>query len=666
VSLKSFSLVTSLPASSPLRRLLAKLPGAKQSGGNWSARCPAHEDQRASLSIGEGDDGRALVKCHAGCTTDNIVTALGLTLRDLMPERDALTPARAGKFKSEAPTFRTARDAVAALERQNGKCSKHWTYHDAAGEPVGLVVRWDLPDGKKDIRPVARHTTGWRIGAMPDPRPLYALPSVTKTNRVIVCEGEKCADAVRGIGFTATTCAGGSQAASKTDWTPLAGKEVWILPDNDPPGRKYAEAVAAILYKLNLPAVVKIIVLPDLPEKGDIVDWVEAHGDAAKPAGMRHELEALAEAVAPTEAPPNVVGTPRAVPDVLCMADVEPGEVPWLWLGRIPLGRITLLVGRPGAGKSFLTCDIAARLSNASPWPDGGSAPLGDTLVIAAEDDPADTIAPRLIGAGADRRRVHLLRAVKLIESNGKETAVAFDLGNVELIRNALRSRPDCRLVVVDPIGSYLGSRVDAHRDNEVRGVLAPLAALAAEMNVAVLLVCHTRKAVSSHADDAALGSRAFVGLARSVLHLSADDTDRDRKLLLPGKCNLGKPADGLAYRIVGDPPRLEWESAPLEGLRADDVLTADPGGGRRGPKPTAKLAAVDWLADLLRDGPVLKTEIEKQAEDAGLSWATVRRAQEPLAIVPYKETFSGRWYWKLPGGVAAVCVRSLGINKKK
>src|SRR5207248_3792185 len=95
-------------------------------------------------------------------------------------------------------------------------------------------------------RPVARHADGWRIGAMPDPRPLYRLPELATASRVIVTEGEKAADAARSIGFTATTSAGGSQAAGKTDWSALAGKEVWILPDNDPPGRKYAETVAAL------------------------------------------------------------------------------------------------------------------------------------------------------------------------------------------------------------------------------------------------------------------------------------------------------------------------------------------------------------------------------------------------------------------------------------
>jgi hypothetical protein len=158
------------------------------------------------------------------------------------------------------------------------------------------VIRWDGPNGK-DIRPVARHADGWRIGAIPDPRPLYGLPNLAVASRIVVCEGEKAADAARSLGFIATASAGGSQAAGKTDWRPLAGKEVWIMPDNDAPGRKYGDIVAGILAKLTPAPVVRVVELPRLPDRGDIVDWIEAHGDSAEPDAMRAEIEALAQAV---------------------------------------------------------------------------------------------------------------------------------------------------------------------------------------------------------------------------------------------------------------------------------------------------------------------------------------------------------------------------------
>src|SRR5262245_51677137 len=282
----------------PIETLLAKLPGVKKAGNGWSARCPAHEDRRASLSIAQGDAGTALVKCHAGCDTSAILTAIGLKLADLFPAKAGPSPSRNGKPRPSGKAFPTAKDAVAELERQHGKRSALWTYHDAQGEPVGVVVRWDKLSGK-DIRPAARYADGWRIGAMPDPRLLYRLPELATAERVVVTEGEKAADAARSLGFTATTSAGGSQAAAKTDWRPLAAKEVLILPDNDPAGRKYAEVVADILSKLTPPPVVRVVELPGLAGGGDIVDGIDAHGEAAEPDGMRAEIDALAAAVDP-------------------------------------------------------------------------------------------------------------------------------------------------------------------------------------------------------------------------------------------------------------------------------------------------------------------------------------------------------------------------------
>jgi hypothetical protein len=282
----------------PLETLLARLSGAKKAGNGWSARCPAHDDRRASLSIAQDHDGTVLVKCHAGCNTSAIVAAVGLKLADLFPTKAGATPTRNSKPTAGGRNFSSAKDAVAELERRHGKRSALWTYHVVHGEPVGVVVRWDKPNGK-DIRPVARHGEGWRIGAMPEPRPLYGLPDLAAARCVVVTEGEKAADAARALGFTATTSAGGSQAASKTDWRPLTGKEIWLVPDNDAPGRKYVDTVAGILAKLTPAPVVRIVELPALPEGGDIVDWIAAHGDAAEPDGLRLEVEALANAVEP-------------------------------------------------------------------------------------------------------------------------------------------------------------------------------------------------------------------------------------------------------------------------------------------------------------------------------------------------------------------------------
>jgi hypothetical protein len=282
----------------PLETLLAKLPGAKRAGSGWSARCPAHEDRRASLSIALGDDGTVLLKCHAGCDTAAVLEAVGLKLADLFHPKAGRPQARKSNGRAVGRTFPTADAAVAELERQHGKASAAWTYRDAQMEPVGVVIRWDKPHGK-DIRPVSRNGRGWGISAMPSPRPLYHLPDLATADRVVVVEGEKAADTACALGFTATTSPGGAEASSKADWRPLGGKEIWILPDNDQPGRKYADTVATILAKLTPAPAVRVVELPNLPDGGDIVEFIEAHGDAVEPDAIRAEIESLAQAVEP-------------------------------------------------------------------------------------------------------------------------------------------------------------------------------------------------------------------------------------------------------------------------------------------------------------------------------------------------------------------------------
>lgn len=652
----------------PIENLLSRLSGVRKSGSGWVARCPAHEDRKPSLSIGEGRDGTVMIHCFAGCSAEAVVDALGLELKDLFPSAGGLASSQPRNKNRAAtgPVYAKARAAVAALEARLGRRAALWAYHDASGSPVGLVLRWDTPTGKS-IRPVSKFSDGWRCAAMPEPRPLYNLPELLKADPstpVFVLEGEKCVDTARSFGWLATTSSGGAQAARKTDWRPLAGRTVYILPDGDAPGRRYADTVAEILLGLDPTTRIKIVHLyPAFETDGnDLADFIEFSQEGGlSDSQIREIIEEIAHKTPAWEPPARIatgeVAKTREVesePDLICMANVEPAEVRWLWPGRIPLGKITLLAGRPGAGKSFLTCDIAARVSRGATWPvDLARAPRGDVLFITAEDDPGDTIRPRLDAHGADCSRVHLLRAENVIRGDGSEVSVAFDLTNIAPIRAALDRLPECKLIIVDPVGSFLGDRIDAHRDNEVRFVLGPLAALAADRGVAALLVCHTRKAPSSFADDAVLGSRGFTGIARAVQHLVNDpeDSSKRRRLLLPGKSNLGLPAPGLAFSIVGGPARLEWEQTLVEAC-ADDVVCGMGGSSLpRGRPSSARDGAAAWLASFLGAGPRSATEVREAATEAGLSWATIRRAGEVLGIVPTKQTFSGRWMWALPCG---------------
>jgi hypothetical protein len=271
----------------PMDMVLERLPDARTSGVGWSARCPSHDDQHASLSVSEGDDGRALVYCHAQCSFEAILSALGLTARDVMPNGN-----KKGRTQSSAKYFSSAEEAIVALEAKHGKRSATWIYQDAAGHAVGQTIRWDRPHGK-EIRPISRTTQGWQIRAMASPRPLFGLPTLADAVSVVVVEGEACAEAVDRLGLTATTSAGGAAAAKFTDWSPLAKKTVWILPDNDNPGRKYAHEVAGILESSAKASEVKIVALPHLPPGGDIIDWIHAQGEGVPTTELQRRLMAI-------------------------------------------------------------------------------------------------------------------------------------------------------------------------------------------------------------------------------------------------------------------------------------------------------------------------------------------------------------------------------------
>lgn len=633
----------------PLQKLLSKLPGAKRSGKGWTDRCPAHDDGRASLSIAEGDDGRALVHCHAGCSTDAICGAVKLRPADLFPDPSTLPTVYGNGRKPErrrntvdnrsskptGPTFTTADAAVAELERQHGLRSSLWTYYDAEGNPCGVVVRWDHPKGK-DIRPVALIDGRWHLCGMPQPRPLYHLPEVVEAATVYVCEGEKAADAVQALGLTSTTSAHGSQSASQSDWTPLAGKSVVILPDSDEPGRRYAEAVAAILGKLTPRPTVKIVELPGLPDKGDAVEWIAAH-EGQTPEVIRAELERLANEAESVQQNRNLMK-----PCIVRLCDVKPEAVRWLWPGRVALGKLTIIAGDPGLGKSYLSCDLSARISTGREWPDDvlSSAPMGGVVILNCEDDLADTIRPRLDAHGADVSKIIALPGV---HDPLNDCERPFDLSrDLPALEQAILAIENCRLVVIDPITAYLGARTDSHNASDVRALLAPLSMLAAKHGVAVVGVSHLNKGTGA-AMYRTMGSLAFVAAARAVWCVTKDKENPLRRLFLPVKNNLGNDLTGLAYSIVNEV--LTWESAPVN-VSADDALTRD-----GDESPAGELAeAIAWLENELTPGvSVPSRTILDDAKEHGIAEKRLRKAAKRIGVVIYKRGFKNGWTWTLP-----------------
>jgi hypothetical protein len=206
------------------------------------------------------------------------------------------------KLKKVHDTAEQAADALAwgmvksGIMPEQRKPDMGWRYRNADGSDAGAVLRWDLPNERKEIRQVACVPDGWITSAMPEPRPLYRLPDIIDATEIWICEGEKAADAAALLGLQATTSAGGSNAAEKSDWTPLDGKTVYIVPDNDQAGEKYAGEVVELIRKQAPNATVRVNRLkedwPAIPDGGDIFDWQEQF-DTASAEMLRARLDAL-------------------------------------------------------------------------------------------------------------------------------------------------------------------------------------------------------------------------------------------------------------------------------------------------------------------------------------------------------------------------------------
>jgi len=573
---------------SPTERILQALEerdcNPRQNGKGWTARCPAHDDRRPSLSLSEGDDGRALVRCHAGCETDAICAAVGLRIVDLMPTADTLPRPAKPNGKPAGKTYPTARDAVAALDsvmaRDNGRRVAHWPYHDANGKPIAVVVRYDLPTptGKKQektFRPVARRGDRWTIGGMPAPRPLYGLPDLADAQRVYITEGEKSADAARSIGLTATTSAHGSQSPDKTDWTPLAGKQCVILPDNDEPGGKYANAVAEILAKQTPPATVKVVELPDLPLHGDIVDWLDTH-DAVEPETLRERIEGMADEAEPIQirAAPRERDRARIECCPIPASKLGDGEqIEWPWHGYLATGFITLLVGLWKGGKTTLVGHLLKCFSSGGDL--AGAVVPAKVLVITEEGSGLWARRRDEVGFG-DHVHFHIrpfktrptfrewetyVDSVATVVKDGGFNVVIFDTWQ------AVNPCPD---------------------ENDAAGTMRAVTPLhgISEEGVAILLVHHPKKGDAGEG-QASRGSGALTGFVDIILELrrfnAQEADDRRRKLKshsrfeeTPAEIVIELQHDG--YRLVGttgDANRDDRQKV-ISDILTDDWRTSD------------------------------------------------------------------------------------------
>lgn len=509
-------------------------------------------------------------------------------------------------------------------------------------ETEGVEAVRRVAGGKKECYPRVRDDADapWRDGKGIAPKEriyhradLDAMPDV----RVYVVEGEGCADILHDAGEAAITWRGGcgqlKQSVAQIVEA-VRGRDVALLSDADSTGRATMMHIALALR--GVARTVRIVNLYEDESGRDIEDWLHEGGTVDR-------LTARIDATPAYETDAST--RDEWTPKITYLSDVQPERVRHLWPGRLPLGKLAVVDGDPGLGKTTVLLDIGARLTTHAPMPDGTRSDLNGpagVVILTAEDGLADTIRPRLDAAGADVSRVVALECLV----NGDEER-SLSLTDLDAIEAAVRA-VDAKLVIIDPLVAFLGSETNSYRDQDMRRVLAPLARLAERLGCAIVVIRHLSKGGGDKAVYRGGGSIGIIGAARCGLLVAADPEDETgaRRILAVTKSNLAAMPPALAYTLqpaANGTAYVAWEGATAH--TAKQLLALPEDDGERG----AKTDAMDVLRTILADGPMSAADVKREAAQAGVAERTLRRAKDALGVIVRKDGYQGQWLWELP-----------------
>jgi hypothetical protein len=461
-----------------LADVLSRLESVKPISGGHMARCPAHQDDTASLSVTEGRDRRILLHCHAGCDTRDITDALGVTLTDLFPEKD-----RVGL----------------------GEPTAVYDYRDEHGTLIYQSLRYPSLNGKKTFRQRHPDGAGGWVWKMQGVRRLpYRLDKLHNKEAVVIVEGEKDADRLASVSIPATTNSGGAGKWQEdlTAQLVAAGiKRVVVLPDNDPPGEAHGLLVARSCDDAGL--FVKRILLPGLPEHGDVSDWLDAGHTKA-------ELIALIKAAPPFKSNASVVLKPKL--ELTSLADLlaEPDDaIEWLVDDRIPGGGLVLFAGKPKAGKSTVCRALAFCVAAGEPWL-GHHVVMGPVWYLALEDKRSEVRRHfRAMGATGQE-------PLWMLVGEAPQNCLAL------LEERAKVEKPV--LIIVDTLQRLIQAK-DMSDYAEVTTKFSPLLKLCRETGAACVVLHHANK--YGEGLDCILGSTALSGSVDNIFIMGRGDHER-------------------------------------------------------------------------------------------------------------------------------------------
>ncbi len=374
-----------------------------------------------------------------------------------------------------------------------------------------------------------------------------------------------------------------------------------------------------------------VILPPSLHANGKLYRWLNESDPQPLSQGLREVLIRLESDRDPVIVP---------------LESVERTKVTWVLPGRIPRKKLTLILGDPGDGKTFLVNAIIARLTRGEPIlgdVQGEHTKPGNILILTAEDDLDDTVRPRLEDMGADLSRVKILAGLK----DNKGTLRGITLQDIAPLDKAMDEvKPD--LVMIDPLIAYVAGK-DTNKASEVRALLVPLIELARKHNCAIVCIMHLNKGEAQKAIYKGQGSMDFIGAARSVFFVGRNPLDREERIMCHIKCNNAPLASSWSFRIEGtDNGEAHFIWGTESPLTAEEILGT--GGSNIEGKINKLEVAKALLVGALSRGSYAATKLEELSGQLDISLETLRRAKKELSVNSDKSGFQGGWSWSLPG----------------